>query len=79
MDEKALQTLEFPKVLERLAHHTVFSVSQERAEALRPAADIDAARRRLAETSEARALLEDQPKVGVGGARDLRPALGNAR
>lgn len=79
MDEKALQTLEFPKVLERLARHTVFSVSQERAEALRPAADIDAARRRLAETGEARALLEDQPKVGVGGARDLRPALGNAR
>lgn len=79
MDEKALHTLEFPKVLERLARHTAFSVSHERAEALRPAADIDAARRRLAETSEGRALLEDQPKLGVGGARDLRPALGNAR
>ncbi len=79
MDEKALHTLEFPKVLERLARHTAFSVSHERAEALRPAADIDAARRRLAETGEARALLVDQPKLGVGGARDLRPALGNAR
>ncbi|UYN88646.1 MAG: endonuclease MutS2 [Anaerolineales bacterium] len=79
MDEKALQTLEFPKVLERLARHSVFSVSHERALALRPAADIDAARRRLAETGEARALLDDQPKLGVGGARDLRPALGNAR
>ncbi|UYN92530.1 MAG: endonuclease MutS2 [Anaerolineales bacterium] len=79
MDEKALHTLEFPKVLERLARHTAFSVSHERAEALRPAADIDVARHRLAETSEGRALLEDQPKLGVGGARDLRPALGNAR
>lgn len=79
MDEKALQTLEFPKVLERLARHSAFSVSHERALALRPAVDIDAARRRLAETSEARALLDDQPKLGVGGARDLRPALGNAR
>lgn len=79
MDEKALHTLEFPKVLERLARHTAFSVSHERAMALRPAADIDAAQRRLAETSEGRSLLEDQPKLGVGGARDLRPALGNAR
>lgn len=79
MNEKALLTLEFPKVLERLARHTAFSVSHERAMALRPAADIDAARRRLAETHEARTLLEDQPKLGVGGARDLRPALGNAR
>lgn len=79
MDEKALQTLEFPKVLARLAEHCGFSVSHERALALRPATDIAAARRRLAETAEARALLETQPKLGVGGARDVRPALGNAR
>ncbi|MCW5874801.1 MAG: endonuclease MutS2 [Anaerolineales bacterium] len=79
MDEKALNTLEFPKVLERLAQHTAFTVSHERAVALRPAGDIDAARTLLAETSEARALLADQPTLGVGGARDVRPALGNAR
>ncbi len=79
MDEKALNTLEFPKVLERLARHTAFAVSYERALALRPAADIDAARTLLAETGEARALFANQPTLGVGGARDVRPALGNAR
>lgn len=79
MDEKALQTLEFPKVLSRLAQHTAFAVSHERALALRPAATIEVARSFLAETGEARTLLADQPTLGVGGARDVRPALGNAR
>jgi len=79
MDEKALSTLEFPKVLSRLAHYTAFAVSHERALALRPAADMETARTWLAQTGEARALLADQPTLGVGGARDIRPALGNAQ
>ncbi len=78
MNEKALHTLEFPKVLERLAHHASFSLSEERARALRPAANIEEAQRLLAETSEARQLLSAQPQTGVGGARDLRNSLQNA-
>jgi len=78
MDEKAIQTLEFPKVLERLARHASFSLSEERARALRPAATVDEAQRLLAETSEGRQLLSAQPQTGVGGARDLRASLQNA-
>lgn len=78
MDEKTIQTLEFPKVLERLARHAAFSLSEERARALRPAAAIDGAQHLLAETSEARQLLNTKPQTGVGGARDLRASLQNA-
>jgi DNA mismatch repair protein MutS2 len=75
MDEKALNTLEFPKVLERLARHTAFSLSAELARFLRPAPHLEEAQRELRITSEARQLLKDQPQTGVGGARDLRTYL----
>ena len=78
MDEKALNTLEFPKVLEHIARHTVFAPSAENALALRPAADIESARRLLSETSETRNLLAKDPQLSIGGARDIRPALENA-
>ena len=78
MDEKALNTLEFPKVLERLARHTVFPPSAEKARALRPAQHIDGARRLLAETAEARLLLANDPQISIGGARDIRLPLDNA-
>src|SRR5215211_89238 len=40
MDDKALQTLEFDKVLARLAALTAFAPSRERALALRPSDDL---------------------------------------
>ena len=79
MDEKALTTLEFPKVLERLARHTVFPPSAELAAALRPAASIDFARQLLAETAEARGLFANDPQISIGGARDIRQPVENAR
>ncbi|HKY78745.1 MAG TPA: endonuclease MutS2 [Anaerolineales bacterium] len=79
MDEKTLHTLEYHKVLERLARHTAFSLSAERALQLRPAQDLHEAQRALDLTSEARGLLKGQPQTGVGGARDLRAYLENAR
>ncbi|MEX2160692.1 MAG: endonuclease MutS2 [Anaerolineales bacterium] len=78
MDEKALKTLEFHKVLERLARHTAFSLSAELAHDLRPHATLEEAQRQLRITSEARALLKEQPQTGVGGARDLRGYLETA-
>ncbi|MCL5429246.1 MAG: endonuclease MutS2 [Chloroflexi bacterium] len=78
MDEKALNTLEFPKVLERLARHTVFPPSTERARALRPANGLDGAQRSLAETAEARLMLANDPQTSIGGARDIRLSLDNA-
>jgi len=78
MDEKALHTLEFPKVLERLARHTAFSLSAERAREVRPAPSLAEALRLLGETGEARRLLKDQPQTSIGGARDIRTSLENA-
>jgi len=72
MDEKTLTTLEYPKVLERLASYCAFSASAEMARALRPTTVLHEAQRRLAETSDARQLLETRPETTIGGARDVR-------
>ncbi|MDH5508529.1 MAG: endonuclease MutS2, partial [Anaerolineae bacterium] len=79
MNEKTLHTLEYDKVLGRLAAHSAFGASQEMALALRPSDDIEEARRRLAETGEARLLLSTQPETSVGGARDVRQAAESAK
>ena len=72
MDDKTLQTLEFPKILERLAAYAAFAGSVEMARNLRPTTDIEEARQRLAETSEAVHLLVTHPDLTIGGVRDVR-------
>jgi DNA mismatch repair protein MutS2 len=72
MDEKTLITLEYPKILERLATYTAFAASAERARLLRPTAELGEARRRQTETSEAVRLLATHPDLSIGGARDVR-------
>ena len=75
MHEKSLQTLEFPKVLARVAGEAGFSVGRERVLALAPTADLDEARQRLAFTSEAVRLIDEQPRAGLAGAQDVRTQL----
>jgi DNA mismatch repair protein MutS2 len=75
MHEKSLQTLEFPKVLARVAGEAGFSVGRERVLALEPTTDLDEARRRLAFTSEAVRLIDTQPRAGLAGAQDVRTQL----
>ena len=72
MDSKSLQMLELPRVLEQLAAHTQFSASRELALALAPATSSAAVAQMLAETSEARLLLQTHPELSVGSARDVR-------
>ncbi len=72
MDEHALKTLEFEKIVDRLARLTSFSASRELALALRPSNDFDEVVRRQRMTAEARRLREMKPRVGVEGARDVR-------
>ncbi|MEN8242362.1 MAG: endonuclease MutS2 [Chloroflexota bacterium] len=72
MDKKTLITLEYDKVLARLAEHTAFSASREEAFALKPSTNFHKARQLLAETAEARLLFEAEPSVSVGGGRDIR-------
>lgn len=73
MDEKTLRTLEFHKVLDRLAGFAAFSASAELARALRPVTDLDEAQARLKRTSEACKLLSINADVSVGGTTDIRP------
>jgi DNA mismatch repair protein MutS2 len=72
VDEHALKTLEFDKVVDRLARHTSFSASRELALSLRPSNDFEEVVRRQRLTAEARRLREMKPRAGLEGARDVR-------
>jgi DNA mismatch repair protein MutS2 len=73
MDARSIQTLELPKILDRLSKHTAFSASTALALALAPTGELREARRRQQETTEARKLLSIKSELTVGGARDVRP------
>jgi DNA mismatch repair protein MutS2 len=73
MHAKHLSTLEFPKVLDRLATYASFSAGEEEARALTPATHLQEIRWRLGTTSEARMLLDAKPDTTLGGAHDIRP------
>ncbi len=72
-DEKTLTTLEFDKVLARLAGLTAFSAGRVAALALRPAATRALAAQRQALGAEARRLRAGRPNLGLAGAHDVRP------
>lgn len=72
MNEKSAETLEFHKVLQRLAAHTSFSASRELALDLMPVPDLTAAQNLLQETTEARVLLEAKSQISMGGIFDVR-------
>jgi DNA mismatch repair protein MutS2 len=73
VNPKTLATLEFGKVLARLAQNTAFSAGRELALALRPSGDYAEVVRRQRITAEASRLLEMQPNLSLGGAHDVRP------
>jgi DNA mismatch repair protein MutS2 len=79
MDEKTLQTLEYHKILDRLAGYASFAVSAEMGRALRPSHTMEDAQLRLAFTSEARRLLEVYGDFSIGGVRDIRAQVDLAR
>lgn len=79
MDSKALETLEYPKIIRRLADHCHFSPSRERALDLHPYTDREKVETLQEETAEAVRLLSYHPGTTIGGARDLRPLVGDAR
>jgi DNA mismatch repair protein MutS2 len=79
MNPKHLRSLELDAIRARLAAHSSFGASQELARELAPSTDPGEIKSRQQETSEARALLDRQPGLGIGGARDLRPYTRAAR
>ena len=78
MDEKTLHTLEYPKMLERLAAYAAFSASAELARSLHPANKLEEVQRLQKLTTEARLLLSINGDTTVGGATDVRPLVERA-
>src|SRR5262245_16629054 len=79
MDPTFFRPLEFDQVRAQLAAHTAFSASEELARALVPSADAATVQVLQQETTEARGLLDQQPQLSIGGARDVRPHTHTAR
>jgi len=78
MDQKTLFTLEYDKVLEKLANYAAFSASADLARNLRPSDQLAEVRERQALTTEARFLLSMFADTTVGGSRDIRPMVNRA-
>ncbi|MCX6056344.1 MAG: endonuclease MutS2 [Chloroflexi bacterium] len=79
MDEKTIKTLEFPKVIDKLAAFAAFSVSADLTRSIKIATTLSEIHERQAKTTEARRLLSIKADVSVGGAHDLRPMADLAR
>ncbi len=79
MNPRYFRPLEFDKIRARLASFAAFSASEKLAHDLAPTSDAEQARLWQQETTEARALLDQQPSLGIGGARDVRPFTKAAR
>lgn len=75
MDEKTLVTLEYDKILRRLAGYAAFSVSAHLALQLRPSPSLEEVARRQAFTTQARHLISLFTDFSVSGAHDIRPYL----
>ena len=75
MQQKHLNTLEFPKILEILSKYALFSASKSLALSLRPSSHLTEVQAWQTETSEADHLLSVKPGLTIGGARDVRPLV----
>ncbi len=74
MERRDLETLDYFKILEQVARYTHFSLGREKVLALRPTADPDNVRGRLARTKEAADYLA-RHEVDLTGAADIRETL----
>jgi len=77
-DAGTLRALEFAAVVEQLAALTAFAPSREAAQATLPSADPVVVGLWQDQTDEAARLLDEQAQASIGGARDVRGAIGRA-
>ncbi|MBP8641231.1 MAG: endonuclease MutS2 [Oscillospiraceae bacterium] len=76
--EKSVKTLELPTVLELLSREAISLPAKEAVLALRPSDSEYEVKRRLGETSAAKAMMVLKGSPGFGGVRDVRSSLARA-
>lgn len=75
MNNKALHTLEFDKILDRLAEFSTCPEGRTRCETLRPVTDIEQIRRLQTETADALVRILRSGSLSFSGTRDIRESL----
>ncbi len=78
MNEKAIHTLEFDKILEQLSALAISPMGKEMALSLRPTDNISEIDRWQQETSEAAAMVVRKGNIPLGGIKEIRPQIGRA-
>lgn len=78
MDLSVLKTLEYNKIRTLLADRSTCILGRELAEELVPTSEIVEVERRIAETREAREILDAMSNIPLGGIRDIRSMLKRA-
>jgi DNA mismatch repair protein MutS2 len=79
MNKKALETLEYPKIINRLVDYADFSASADLARQLQPSSNLEEVHRRQIATHEARLILSLDVDMSFRNAQDIRPQVGIAR
>lgn len=78
MDLSVLKTLEYNKIRTMLSDRSSSTLGRELTEALAPTSDWAEVERRIAETREAREILDAMSNIPLGGIRDIRGMLKRA-
>lgn len=72
MEEHTLRVLEFGKVISKLQDQAACALGREVAGLSYPTSDLEAARKKQQETSEARSILQYEGNIPLGGIEDVR-------
>jgi DNA mismatch repair protein MutS2 len=79
LNPKIIKTLEYQKILHKVAHHASTSLGKETAEKLEPKGDFELVKLRLQATDEAVNVERLKGNAPFGGIRDIRAPLHRAR
>ena len=78
MEEHTLRVLEFDKIIAKLQDQAACALGREVAGLTYPTTDLEAARRKQRETSEARSILQFEGNIPLGGIEDIRTHIERA-
>lgn len=75
MNKKALKTLEYDKIMERLAHFATTPIGKERCLGLEPMNDIEQIRLAVRETTDAADRIRRRGSLSFSGVKDILPSI----